>query len=72
MRLVGPMEVLFILLGSSSSSVFPAVFMGFSILGEIFVYVTGFQTNHRGSHIPSLWMVHAGCVFVANIHPARI
>ena len=27
--------------------------------------------NHRGSHIPSLWMVHAGGVFVAGIHPSR-
>ena len=35
---------------------------------EIFDYVALFQSNHRGSHIPSLWMVHAGCVFVASIH----
>ena len=27
--------------------------------------------NHRGSHIPSLWMVHAGCVLVAGTHPSR-
>ena len=27
-----------------------------------------FLSNHRGSHTPSLWMVHAGCVFVAGIH----
>ena len=27
-----------------------------------------FLSNHRGSHIPSAWMVHAGCVFVADIH----
>ena len=26
---------------------------------------------HRGSHIPSLWMRHTGCVFVARIHPSR-
>ena len=30
-----------------------------------------FQSSHRGSHIPSSWMVHAGCVFVALIHPSR-
>ena len=30
-----------------------------------------FQSNHRCSHIPSLWMVHAGCVFVDGIHPSR-
>ena len=27
--------------------------------------------NHRGSHIPSSWMVHVGCVFVAGIHRSR-
>ena len=30
-----------------------------------------FESNHRGSHIPSLWMVHAGCFFAAGIHPSR-
>ena len=30
-----------------------------------------FESKHWGSHIPSSWMVHAGCVFVANIHPSR-
>ena len=30
-----------------------------------------FESNHRGSHILSLWMVHAGCVFVASFHPSR-
>ena len=39
--------------------------------GEIFAYVTVFCTNHWGSHIPSLWTVHAECVFVAGIHPSR-
>ena len=33
--------------------------------------MTILQSNHRGIHIPSLWMVHAGCVFVAGIHPSR-
>ena len=28
-------------------------------------------SKHRGSHIPSLWMVHAKCVFVAGIHLSR-
>ena len=56
----------------SSSSMFPAIFLGFTTLGEIFAYVTILQSNHRGSHIPSLWMMmHAGCVFVAGIHPFR-
>ena len=27
--------------------------------------------NRRGSHILSSWMVHAGCVVVAGIHPSR-
>ena len=34
-------------------------------------HVTVFQSNHRGSHILSSWMVYAGCVFVAGIHPFR-
>ena len=36
----------------SSSSAFPARSQGFTIFGEFFVYVTVFQSNHRGSHIP--------------------
>ena len=35
---------------SSSSSVFPAISLGFSIFGEIFVWLF-FQSNHRGSYI---------------------
>ena len=50
----------------------PAIFLGFTILGEIFAYATFFKSNHWGSHIPSLWMVHAGCVFIAGLHPSRI
>ena len=30
-----------------------------------------FWFNLWGSHISSSWMVHAGCVFVAGIHPSR-
>ena len=52
-------------------SAFPAISLGFTITGKIFAPVTVFQSNHSGSHIPSLWMVHAGCVFVAGIHPSR-
>ena len=26
--------------------------LGFTILGEIFAYVTAFQSNHRSYHIP--------------------
>ena len=33
--------------------------------------VTIFKFSHRGGHIPSSWMGHAGCVFVAGIHPSR-
>ena len=54
---------------SSSSSAFPAISLVFTILGETFVYVTVLYSNHRGSHIPSSWMVHAGSVSVASIHP---
>ena len=32
------------------------------------MYVTILLSNHRRSHIPSSWLVHAGCVFVAGIH----
>ena len=53
-----------------SSSAFPAVSLGL-ILGEIFAYVTFFSSSHRGSHILSLWMVHAGYVYVAGIQPSR-
>ena len=35
---------------TSSSSVFPAMSLGFTIFGEIFAY------NHRGRHIPSSWI----------------
>ena len=45
--------------------------LGFTILDEIFAYVTDFYSSHEGSHIPSSWMVHAGYVFVAGIHPSR-
>ena len=30
-----------------------------------------FCSNHRSSQILSSWIVHAGCVFVACIHPSR-
>ena len=49
-----------------------AISLWFTSLGEIFLYVTVFQSNHWGSHILSLWLVHAGCVFVAGIHQSRI
>ena len=56
----------------SSFSAFPVWSLGFTIFGEIFVYVALFYSNHRGSHIPSSWLVHAGCVFCccffADIH----
>ena len=49
----------------------PAISLGFTILGEIFANLTVFLSNHWDSHIPSSWMVNAGCVFVARIHPSR-
>ena len=50
---------------TSSSSAFPAISLRFTIWGEIFASVTDFfKSNHWGSHIPSSWMVHAGCFFV--------
>ena len=38
---------------------------------ESFACVTVFYPNHWGSHIPSSWMVHAGCIFVAGIRLSR-
>ena len=35
--------------------------MGFINPGEIFAYVTVFESNHRGSHVLSSRNVHAGC-----------
>ena len=64
----------------TSSSAFSAISLGFTFLCEIFTYVTVsfffffffffffLESNHRSSQIPSSWMVHAGCVFVAGIH----
>ena len=56
---------------SSSSSALQAISLGFAIMGEIFAYVTVSLSRNRGSHILSSWMVHAGCVFVANTHLSR-
>ena len=54
-----------------SSSAFPAMSLRFTILVEICSYWTVFQSNQWGSHILSSWMVHAVCVFVADIHLSR-
>ena len=48
--------IIVVVLISSSSSAFPAISLGFTILGEIFAYVTVclfvcFLSNHRCSHI---------------------
>ena len=65
---------------SSSSPSFPAIYLGFTILGEIFVYMAVFVfvffcflSSHGGSHILSSWMVHAACwvCFCASIQPSR-
>ena len=50
----------------------PAISLGLTILGCDFYVCDRFLSNHWGSHIPSLWMVHAGCVFVAGTHPSWI
>ena len=56
---------------SSSSSAFPSYISGDHHSGWDFSYVTVVWSNHWGSHIPSSWMVHAGCVFVGGNHPSR-
>ena len=55
---------------SSSSSAFPAISLDFTICGEIFAYMT-IPVVTPNPVVPSSWMVHAGCVFVASIHPYR-
>ena len=49
----------------------PARSLGFTILDGIFVYVTVFNPTVEVVTFPSLWMVHAGCGFVAGIHLSR-
>ena len=44
---------------------------GSPFLVKFFVYVTIFQSNYWGSHIPSSWMEHAGCVFVDSFYLSR-
>ena len=50
-----------------SSSAFPAISLGFTIIGDILCKRSVFKSNHRGSHIPSSWMVCDGCVFVTGV-----
>ena len=50
---------------TSSSSAFPGVSVGFTIFGEIFVYVT---ISNPTIEVVTL---NAGCGFVACIHPSR-
>ena len=53
------------------SSALPAIPLGFTIFGEICAYVTVFSSNARGCHIPSSWIVHAGCVFCCRHLPVQ-
>ena len=62
-----------------SSSAFPPIALGltikkwwdFCVCDRLFVCLFFVKSNHRGSYILSSWTVHAGCVFVAGIHPSR-
>ena len=71
---------------SAAASASPARSLGFTILGESFAYVNVFlflfvclfvvvvffyPTLEVVTFISSSWMLHAGCVFVACIHPFR-
>ena len=38
---------------------------------NVTIFVVVFWSNYGSIHIPCLWMVLAGCVFVAGIHPSR-
>ena len=54
---------------NSSSSAFPALSLGFTILGEIFAYVSFcccfFQSKNRGSHILTGWYLLGVFLFLA-------
>ena len=54
------------------SSCVPSYVSGVHHFGWNFCVCDCFWFNHRSSHILSLWLVHAGCVFVASFHPSRI
>ena len=65
---------------SSSSSELPSYISGVSHFGWdfcacarfcLFVFVFYFLSNYWGSHIPSSWIVFAGCEFVDGIHPSK-
>ena len=70
-------DILCLLLGCEATNILLLLLrsqlyiLGSPFLGEIFAYVTVFQSNHWGSHIPSSWMVYAGCVFVVGNHLSR-
>ena len=52
----------------------PALSLGFTNFGSHFCICDRFffyPTIYLDSHILSLWIVHAGCVFVVSIHPSR-
>ena len=51
---------------SSSSSHSPAICLGYHFGWDFCVC-----DHHLVQPLRSLWMVHAGCVFVAGIHPSR-
>ena len=48
----------------NAASVIPARSLGFTSFGEIFASVTVFLSCNWGSHIPSSWMVYAGCILL--------
>ena len=56
---------------TSSFPAFPSYISGVQHFGWDVCVCDYFRSNHWGSHIPSSWVVHAGCVFVAGIHPSR-
>ena len=49
----------------------PSYIPGVHHFGWDFCVCDRFWSNYWGSHFPSSWMMHAGCVFVAGIHPSR-
>ena len=52
---------------TSSSFAFPAISLGFTIFGEIFMYVTVFYPTIE----VVTFRLNAGFIFVAGIHPSR-
>ena len=64
------MWVQYVCVCASSSSVFPAIYLGSPFLVRVLRMWLFFNPTIKVVTFSS-WMVHAGCVFVTSIHPSR-